>query len=744
MDPQTTERYRAQLEQIRRRFRTGLVTLLFTDLVGSTKLKQQLGDREGVALLHQHHAQLRELLAQVPDAAEISTAGDSFFLLFVKPSDAVRFALVLRARNRALSAASGQAVQDRVGVHLGEVVVEESAAPGRPKDFYGSQVDIAARVMGLAAGDQILLTRAVFDSARQVLRGGDVASLHGLHESDEAKGSTELQWLNHGPYLLKGIEEPVEICEVRVGAGGPATPPTSSEKARRHAAPDAEPVLGWRPALAQAVPGTQWVLEEKLGEGGFGEVWLGRHRTLNERRVFKFCFRAERVRSLKREVTLFRLLKERVGDHPNIVAIREVYFDEPPFFIEMDYSEGKDLQTWSEERGSVGSVPLETRLEIVAQIADALQAAHAAGVIHRDVKPGNILVSDVAANWRSPPPAPAAALPPSAADAVPELERVAANASSPLRVKAKLTDFGIGQVLSQEYLAGITKAGFTQTMLAGSSTSSHTGTQMYMAPELLAGKPASARSDIYSLGVVLYQLLVGDLKSPLTTDWQNEIVDELLRDDLKHCFAGHPEDRFATAGELAKNLRSLPERRAALTQQQTVLLKREQNVRRWRLVRSAALAAVVLVLAFTVIRFYFRTAKVRWAREQALPQATQLADAEKFREAFELALQAERYIPKDDPALTNLLGRASVRLSIETVPPGADVYAREYRAATTNWPHLGKTPIIGLRMPRGLYRWLIRKPGYAVVEHAFEGAAGTITNRFTLDEASAIPPAWSG
>src|ERR1700693_1268818 len=64
----------------------------------------------------------------------------------------------------------------------------------------------------------------------------------------------------------------------------------------------------------------RWVLERKLGEGGFGEVWLGRDKRLKTERVFKFCFRADRVRSLKREVTLFRLLKARVGEHPNIVG----------------------------------------------------------------------------------------------------------------------------------------------------------------------------------------------------------------------------------------------------------------------------------------------------------------------------------------------------------------------------------------------------------------------------------------
>src|SRR5437762_7439467 len=77
------------------------------------------------------------------------------------------------------------------------------------------------------------------------------------------------------------------------------------------------------------------------------------------------------------------------------------------------------------------------------------------------------------------------------------------------KLQVKLTDFGIGQVVSEEALAGMTRMGFTQTMLSPGS-SSHTGTQLYMAPELMAGQPASNRSDIYSLGVVLYQLVVGD------------------------------------------------------------------------------------------------------------------------------------------------------------------------------------------------------------------------------------------
>jgi WD40 repeat protein/class 3 adenylate cyclase/tRNA A-37 threonylcarbamoyl transferase component Bud32 len=536
-----------------------LVTLVFTDLVESTALKRSLGDQAGAALIQQHRALVRELLRQFPGSDEIETAGDSFLLVFSKPSAAVTFALLLQHRQRQLGEKSGHPVPIRVGVHLGEVVIEEHETGRKAKDLYGIQLDTCARVMSLAKADQVLLSRGVFDNARQVLKGEDI------------EGIGPLEWLNHGPYLLKWLEEPVEVCEVRAAGRAEAPgPPTSSEKAQRQVRADEEPVLGWRPAVGQPVPNTRWLLEKKLGEGGFGEVWLGRNTTTKQASVFKFCFQAERVRFLKRELTLFRLLKERVGSHPHIVAIHDVYLDQPPFYVEMEYVDGKDLRSWCEDQGGVTAVPLETRLEIVAQAAEALQAAHDAGVIHRDVKPGNILIAECG------------------------MRSAESDARTP-SLRVKLTDFGIGQVVSDEYLKGITRAGFTQT-LVGSGASSHTGTQLYMAPELLAGKPASTRSDIYSLGVVLYQLLVGDFTRPVTTDWQRDVTDSLLRGDLTHCFAGNPQDRFAGAGQLAKHLRALPERRAALVQQQAELVKRERAAYRRGMIRSASLAAVIVAL----------------------------------------------------------------------------------------------------------------------------------------------------
>ena len=92
-----------------------------------------------------------------------------------------------------------------------------------------------------------------------------------------------------------------------------------------------------------------------------------------------------------------------------------------------------------------------------------------------------------------------------------------------------------------------------------------------------------------SLGVVLYQLLVGDFTRPLTTDWARDIPDSLLQEDLQHCFAGKPEERFAGAAQVARHLRSLPQRRADLARQQAELAAREKAAYRRGIVRAASL-----------------------------------------------------------------------------------------------------------------------------------------------------------
>jgi serine/threonine protein kinase/class 3 adenylate cyclase len=548
-----------------RRHSTGLLTLLFTDLVGSTELKQRLGDMTAIRLIQWHHRVVRGLLAEFAEAREVDTAGDSFFLVFAKPSDAVTFAVRLQKQLESPEEATGKRLQDRIGIHVGEVIIDGSQREGEG-DFYGMQVDACARVMSLGTGGQILMSRFAFDTARQVLRGQQVP------------GVNSLVWHHHGRYKLKGIEEPFDICEVGEEGKAPLVAPKSEIPL-----PESDLVPGWRPAVAQLVPRTHWILGEKLGEGGFGEVWVARHQTLKEDRVFKFCFRADRARSLRRELTLFRLLREKVGSHRHIVGIQEVNLDEPPFYLVMERASGSDLRKWSAQQGGAGAVPIEVRLEIVAQTADALQAAHDAGVIHRDVKPANILIHSESGDNR--------------------------------KIEVKITDFGIGQVISEEVLSKVTRNGFTGTVLF-SESGSNSGTQLYMAPELLAGRPATPRSDVHALGVVLFQLIVGDLDQPLISDWQNKIQDPLLREDLNSCLTGDAEQRIS-AGQLAQKLRNLPARRAERERKAAEEQARERRAYRLGIARAAAVAGIVVLLLITLTMIAVRQAR----RADALAKA---------------------------------------------------------------------------------------------------------------------------
>ena len=155
--------------------------------------------------------------------------------------------------------------------------------------------------------------------------------------NDSAERPRFIETLPKRGYRLIGtISEPV-----------PAPGPVGAPRTRR-----------WRPAVGREVSDTPWMLEEKLGEGGFGEVWLARHRRLKEPRVFKFCFRQDRVRALEREVTLFRVWRARVGDHPHLVQLLDVNLEQPPFYLEEEYVSGRDLRTWCAGQGGIGQVHL--------------------------------------------------------------------------------------------------------------------------------------------------------------------------------------------------------------------------------------------------------------------------------------------------------------------------------------------------------------------------------------------------
>jgi len=240
-----------------------------------------------------------------------------------------------------------------------------------------------------------------------------------------------------------------------------------------------------------------------LGEGAMGVVYLARDPQI-ERQVAVKTIRAEGGIGLSRPEAEARFLKEaRLAgrlQHPHIVTIYEVGKDGDVFFIAMEYVEGEPLTRYL---GGRGAFSLPERVEIVRQVAQALDHAHARGVIHRDIKPGNILLSRDG--------------------------------------RVKVADFGIGKLLT-----------------AGASDMTRTGqlvgSPAYMSPEQIRGEKVDGRSDLFSLGVVFYELLTG--ARPFPGDSITTLVYQILhmepRDPLELRSDLPPAAREVFARILAK------------------------------------------------------------------------------------------------------------------------------------------------------------------------------------------------
>ncbi len=195
-------------------------------------------------------------------------------------------------------------------------------------------------------------------------------------------------------------------------------------------------------------------LLRKLGEGGMGDVYLAEDTVLGRPVALKFLPESL-LRDSERRSRLFREARAAaLIDHPNVCAVHEIdEVDGHPFLV-MAYIEGQNL----EDRIAEGALELEDALNIACQLADGLQAAHQQGVVHRDLKPANIIIS--------------------AGDA-----------------RVRIIDFGLAHL----------SAG-TRLTEPGAAI----GTASYISPEQMNGKAADQRSDIWSLGVILYEMLTGE------------------------------------------------------------------------------------------------------------------------------------------------------------------------------------------------------------------------------------------
>ena len=343
----------------------------------------------------------------------------------------------------------------------------------------------------------------------------------------------------------------------------------------------AGPLLQFK--AGDSVPGReQWRFLRQMDVSGSSEVWLAENPKTREQRVFKFAADGARLKGLKREITVSRFLRESLGDRPEFVRILEWNFETAPFFLESEYS-GPNLAEWAERADGLSRIPSPTRLQILIDVAKAVAAAHDIGVLHKDLKPANILVVPSGSPGLTGAGVAGAA--------------VAAEASAGWQIK--LADFGSSSLFDPSRLQalGITNLGFTQTASAGSQPL--TGTLMYLPPEVLAGQSPTAGADVYALGVMLYQLTIGDFRKPLAPGWEADIKDALIREDIADAACGDPDKRLKSAADLVERLVTLEQRRIKRDELEVASLRAQVAERKLAAARARMpwVASAIIALA---------------------------------------------------------------------------------------------------------------------------------------------------
>ena len=313
-----------------------------------------------------------------------------------------------------------------------------------------------------------------------------------------------------------------------------------------------------------------------LGAGGMGEVYKARDTRLDRVVAVKvlptdLAATAELKHRFEREAKAVSALS-----HPHICALYDVGSEGSVEYLVMEYLEGETL----EDRIGKGPLPVEQVLKFGVQIADALERAHRQGIVHRDLKPGTVMMT---------------------------------------RSGVKLLDFGLAKSLApMAELRGDAPSSLPTSAEPSRLTERGTimGTFQYMSPEQLEGKDADARSDIFALGAVLYEMATG--KKAFYGTSRASLISSILRDDprpisaimpmtppafdrvVKTCLAKDPDDRFQTAHDVKLQLEWIAEAGSQAGAPAVVVSRRRSRERlAWIVAGAATLAALGLALILT-------------------------------------------------------------------------------------------------------------------------------------------------
>jgi len=428
---------------------------------------------------------------------------------------------------------------------------------------------------------------------------------------------------------------------------------------------------------------------ELLGAGGFGEVYRARDTRLGRMVAIKvlpaaFAKDAERRERFRREALAASAL-----NHPNICTVYELFESGEKTVIAMELVEGRTLHAALAD----GPLPAAEALPIALQIADALAEAHRAGILHRDIKSGNIVVTP--------------------------------------RGQVKVLDFGLAKRLGPE-------AGSSDSVPEALTREGTTlGTLSYMSPEQLLGKPVDRRSDLFSFGVVLFEMITGRLpfegSTPIAVsdailhapprDFGDVPAPEKLKSIIGKLLEKEAGRRYASAEEVHAELKALddsliPAKSAGISGRAQILV---------------AAAAILVVAAGGWL--WNRAARTRRALE-SVPGIERLVKAGEFPQAAAMLREARAVLP-GDAVLEKLWMDATFECSVESDPAGADVSIRPYRGNPDLFETLGQTPLRKARVPRDYYVWKVSKPGFRAI-HAI--ALLGVNWKVRLDRNETVPP----
>ena len=407
----------------------------------------------------------------------------------------------------------------------------------------------------------------------------------------------------------------------------------------------------------------------EIGRGGMGVVYRAEDTQLHRTVALKFLPPHLNTSKQLQERFVSEARAASALDHPNICTIYEIGTHGQQGFIAMAFYAGETLK----EKIARGPLSLHQALSYTRQMADGLSRAHSRGIIHRDVKPANVIVTSEG--------------------------------------RIKILDFGLAKMAEE-----------TQ-QLTGKGMA--LGTVAYMSPEQTRGDVVDEKTDFWSLGVVFYEMLTGE--RPFRGATHSVIINAIRHEDPEPATHKNPEIPIAIdallkqllakkSGHRLDSMQAVDRELAAIQRQDETTHKSTYTPK--HSLAWASLAALVLLLVVAVLVPFWKRTQVQRAR-LLLPEIERLAQTGAFAKAYELAVLVEKHL-EDDSALESLWPEVSDRFTIVTEPPGARVTVQRFFPDSTLSASpvegLGESPVVDLRMPRGAYRVHIEKEGFKPLE----------------------------